>query len=614
MLKRALSVAVAAATAFSWIAAPAGATLRNVMHYAVADAYVSASSPSTNFGAARDLNVSDSPVQRSYLSFDLSSLTPLSSVALTVYATAANDAGFDIAPVTGSWSETGITYANAPAPGAVAVHVGPVSKSQWVKVDITPVGTNGVFSIALVSRGAGLASFASREATRHAPYVTATAAPVPTPTATPTLSPKPVPTVTAMPTPITSPTPTPTPTPTQTATPTPTPTPSPTGYPGCPAGAVNVAAGADLSAVASSHGSNTVFCLADGTYPLSATVSPQGGQQFWAQHYRAAVVDSAFTVRYAFASSASNVQLHGLKISRFIPGRTFGAVGGSGSGTGWTVADCWITQNGDWYVSSSNLGGAGIFIGNTGWTITGNLIDHNGEEGFGMGGSGWVVTFTNNEVAWNNASHQDWSFEAGGGKFWSTGPGTLIQGNYAHDNDGPGLWIDSSSGYAANGYTINSNRVEDNNGPGIDVEVSHGGTVSNNTTRHNGAYHSDDPGWGGGEISIEQSSGVTVSANIVHGGTALVLIDEGRSGYPTPSNNRFQNNTVYHETGWSNSFVSNAQFNGRTGNFSDDATNTWSGNTYNGYGTLTTWFYWLGSAKNWLGWQLVGQDLLGTLL
>jgi hypothetical protein len=138
--------------------------------------------------------------------------------------------------------------------------------------------------------------------------------------------------------------------------------------------------------------------------------------------------------------------------------------------------------------------------------------------------------------------------------------------------------------------------------------------VSNNTLVHNGAYHGDSPGWGSGEISIQQSNGVTVSGNTLHGGAALVLIDEGRSGYPSPSNNRFQNNTVYHETGWSNLWVSNAQFTGQTGNYANDATNTWTGNTYIGYGTSNAWFYWLGSANNWLGWQLVGQDLAGTIL
>jgi len=229
-----------------------------------------------------------------------------------------------------------------------------------------------------------------------------------------------------------------------------------------------------------------------------------------------------------------------------------------------------------------------------------------------MGGAGWVVTFTNNEVAWNNTSHQDWSYEAGGGKFWSTGPGTVITGNYVHDNDGPGLWIDSSSGYAANGYLIDSNRIEDNNGPGIDVEVSLAGTVSNNTTRHNGAYKFNDPVYGSSEISIEQVNGATVTGNMMYGGAGITVLDEARSGYPCACNLIAFANTLVQESGWSNSFVTNANFPSLTGLFGPNPalTNSWQADSYSGIGP-NAWFRWLGSIT-FAGWQAANQDTFGA--
>ena len=272
------------------------------------------------------------------------------------------------------------------------------------------------------------------------------------------------------------------------------------------------------------------------------------------------------------------------------------------------IADCQITHNGDFYKSSTNLGGAGVHLNNA--TVTRSLLDHNGEEGYALGG---IVTFTDNEVAWNNTSHQDWGFEAGGGKFWSTKPGTKITGNYVHDNDGPGLWIDSSSSYAANGYLIDSNTVQDNNGAGINVEVSGAGTVSNNVTRHNGAYHANNPSWGSGEINIAQTNGVIVTGNNMYGGAGLVMRDEGRSGYPCTCNMKASGNLTVHETGWSNSFVTNANFPSLTGLFGPNplSNNSWVGDSYSGVGT-NAWFRWFGSLA-WAGWRAAGLDTNGLL-
>ncbi len=50
----------------------------------------------------------------------------------------------------GSWTENGITFANAPAPGALIANSGPFARNDWKAVDITAlVDGNGAVNLAL---------------------------------------------------------------------------------------------------------------------------------------------------------------------------------------------------------------------------------------------------------------------------------------------------------------------------------------------------------------------------------------------------------------------------------------------------------------------------------
>src|SRR3954447_4353401 len=101
------------------VAAPtAGATTFTVMP--VADTYVNEAAAPTSYGTLTALRVDGSPVVRSYLRFQVAGLDgPVASAVLRLYANSAQSTGWTASSVAdATWSETGTTYANAPAVGS----------------------------------------------------------------------------------------------------------------------------------------------------------------------------------------------------------------------------------------------------------------------------------------------------------------------------------------------------------------------------------------------------------------------------------------------------------------------------------------------------------------
>jgi len=231
----------------------------------VADAYVYSNKPDANNGSAPTLRVDGSPVMRSYVRFDLSSLSDglISSAILKVYANSSLSEGFSIDQLTNNtWQENTIIYENAPTPGPAIINSGDVSSGQWVSIDITSyIKGAGIYSLVFTPLSNTQLNLASRDAEGYAPQLivtqefspTATHTPTQvlnTPTSSPTNTPSPIPSIstpTAIPTNTSSPIPstsTPTPVPTNTTSPTaytststpiPTNTPTPTGYSSTPA-------------------------------------------------------------------------------------------------------------------------------------------------------------------------------------------------------------------------------------------------------------------------------------------------------------------------------------------------------------------------------------------
>jgi hypothetical protein len=118
----------------------------------VADAYVSSSSPSSNYGASSQLRVDTSPDQRSYLAFEVPQLTGnVISATLRVYAGSKSSAGYRFARAATDWTESGITYGNAPAPGAVLGSSGPTVNNGFNEIDVTAqVSAAGAVGFALL--------------------------------------------------------------------------------------------------------------------------------------------------------------------------------------------------------------------------------------------------------------------------------------------------------------------------------------------------------------------------------------------------------------------------------------------------------------------------------
>jgi hypothetical protein len=140
----------------------------------VADAYVTASRKNRNFGAATELRADASPVTRSYLHFNIQGLTgPPSRALLKLHAAGSSSVGLDARPVAdSSWSESGITYSNAPAAGAVAASAAGFSSGDWVSMDVTSlVKGNGALSLALTTPSSSEIKLSSRETANDAPQL-----------------------------------------------------------------------------------------------------------------------------------------------------------------------------------------------------------------------------------------------------------------------------------------------------------------------------------------------------------------------------------------------------------------------------------------------------------
>jgi phosphatidylinositol-3-phosphatase len=197
--------ALLAMTAF--LAAPmamsASASTQSSMTFTpLADAYVSASYPSTNYGSLTRLRVDGSPDVHSYLRFSVSGLggLPILNATLRIYANSASSSGLTAKTVSdNSWGETTITYSNMPALGTTLTTSGAVAAGTWVNMDVSAyVKAEGTYSLGVITPGSTAISLASRESGADAPQLiltlgstTSSSTPSPTPISTATLNPTP---------------------------------------------------------------------------------------------------------------------------------------------------------------------------------------------------------------------------------------------------------------------------------------------------------------------------------------------------------------------------------------------------------------------------------------
>jgi hypothetical protein len=171
------------------------ATSTSVTFTSVADAYVTSTSPTSNTGTSTSIRVDGSPIVRSYVRFSVAGVSgPVGQAVLRVYANSSQNKGYSVYAVADtSWSETVITYANAPPFAATAAGAsGRVTAGTWTSVDVTSlVKGNGTYSLGLATSSPTALSLSSREAGANAPQlvvsITSTQAP-PANTAPPSIA------------------------------------------------------------------------------------------------------------------------------------------------------------------------------------------------------------------------------------------------------------------------------------------------------------------------------------------------------------------------------------------------------------------------------------------
>src|SRR4051794_8278115 len=133
--------------------APASAAHAATTVKASADASVASDKPSTNFGTAPKLDVKASPATNAYLRFDVPALSgPITKVTLRLVGTHDSKKGITAAPVAStSWTETGITWSNAPPiSSSPTVSSGTFKSGKTITLDVTSMVTaSGAVSLGL---------------------------------------------------------------------------------------------------------------------------------------------------------------------------------------------------------------------------------------------------------------------------------------------------------------------------------------------------------------------------------------------------------------------------------------------------------------------------------
>lgn len=205
---------------------------------------------------------------------------------------------------------------------------------------------------------------------------------------------------------------------------------------------------------------------------------------------------------YAIRGDAANVRIEGLTVEKYACAAGDGAV--DGRAISGHLSLNWVVQNN---VVTLNHG-MGIRMGD-GMRVLANKVLENGQLGMGGGGRNGLVD--GNEIARNNYAGYKYDWEAGGSKFAFT-QDLVVRNNYAHDNDGPGLWTDLEN----ENTLYEQNHTASNRGAGIQHEVSYKAIIRNNLIENDGVsdYHKTAP-WYGAGIVIAGSSDVEVYGNTV---------------------------------------------------------------------------------------------------
>jgi len=136
-----------------------------------ADARVRSTSPASNYGSDDELRVRNGgTIYNSYLKFNISGLTgAVEQATLRLYCTDGGSNGGDVYVVSNSWTESGITWNNAPPIGGTLIaSAGTANVDTWVEIDVTAaISGNGIISLGMKSNS-GSVYYSSKEG-QHIP-------------------------------------------------------------------------------------------------------------------------------------------------------------------------------------------------------------------------------------------------------------------------------------------------------------------------------------------------------------------------------------------------------------------------------------------------------------
>jgi hypothetical protein len=131
-----------------------------------ADAYINQLDAASNYGQTVTLRISQSPTMRAYLRFNVSGVSgPVSSAKLSLHANGLSTTGLSVAGVTDHrWTESSLTYNNAPAPGSAIQSSGPFEAGAWVSMDVSGYVTgNGTWDFVVMTSNDTPISLSSRQ-------------------------------------------------------------------------------------------------------------------------------------------------------------------------------------------------------------------------------------------------------------------------------------------------------------------------------------------------------------------------------------------------------------------------------------------------------------------
>ena len=309
---------------------------------------------------------------------------------------------------------------------------------------------------------------------------------------------------------------------------------------------------------------------------------------------------------HAFYGSATNVTIKGLIVEKYAMPANDGAI--SGRGTGWVVESNEIRLN----------HGAAVRMASY-EKILKNNIHHNGQLGLSVIGlsSGANILVQDNIIAYNNTRGFDWTWSAGGTHLAET-TNLVVQGNYVHDNRGPGIWVD----FENYNWLIQGNRTANNFTAGIFDELSYDGIVRYNVVQNDASFPGHAGLWWTAGIRVHASPNAQIYGNsVINCGDGIGAVSNARGsgnrGAFLVQNLSVHDNVIVQSAGSAAGAVADSTTNGGyyLNVYSTSWNNHWQSNTYKLPNSVNLYIWKGGSGYAGMDatqWQSFGQDTAGT--